>query len=118
MVAFAEGERLTFGDRREHLLSPGLKEPLHGATGYPHGLGRFLLLLPLEVAEAHRLQLVESEFDDLELRKRNARRLEEIESVDSSAVSKLLPAWHSISSIGCRFALSKERTCTTACICT
>ena len=100
MLGILERKGLSFSDGREQLLPSGLQEPLDCPARDAHCLSGLLLLLPVEVAQAHGFQLVQPEFDDLQLRQRNPRRLEQIEAFDSTAVAKLLSARHSPPSIG------------------
>jgi len=72
MIGLRKRQGAPFRNGDEKLLSPGLEETLNGTAGDAHVLGRLLLLLLLEVAEAHRLEFVQSEFDNLELGKRDS----------------------------------------------
>ncbi len=76
------------------LLPTSLQETLDRAARDPHDVGRFLLLLPLSIAEPHGLKFIEAQFADVELRKRNPGWFVQIVSVDSAAVAHLLVAWH------------------------
>lgn len=119
VIAVGERKGLAFADRTEKLLATGLQEPLHGTPRDPHQLGGLPLLFVFEIAKAHRLELVETELDDVELRERYARRFEQIETVDAAAVAELLPAGHGCASIGRLNAESKiESVLYSSCICT
>jgi len=99
MVGVLKREGLSLGDRCQELLPSGLEESLDCPAGNTHLLGSFFLLFPLEIAEAHRLQLVQSELGDLQLRQRDPGRLEQVEPVHSTAVTEFLRSRHSWSSI-------------------
>jgi len=109
MVRFLERQGLPFGDRGEQFLAAGLKEPLDRPARYAHPLSGLFLLQAFEIAQPHRLQLVQSEFDDFQLRQRDARRLEQVESIDSPAVPGLLLTRHSATSIGLPRGNQQER---------
>ena len=65
MVGVLEREGLPLGDRGEEFLPSGLQKALDRSTRDAHLLSGLFLLFPFEIAEAHRFQLVQSEFDDL-----------------------------------------------------
>ena len=71
MIGILEGERLSFGDRGQEFPSPRLQQSLDGTSRNAHLIGGLLLLLTLEIAQAHGLELVEPEFNDLHLRQRD-----------------------------------------------
>jgi hypothetical protein len=68
MVGVLEGQSLPLGDRGQKLPSSRLEEALDRPSRDAHLLGRLFLLLAFEVTETHRLQFVQAEFDDFQLR--------------------------------------------------
>jgi hypothetical protein len=101
MLIIGERESLPFADCLQNLPAARLEKPLHCPARNAHQLSGFFLLHSLEIADAHRLEFVEAELDDVEFGERDSRWLKEVVSLDSTAVTELLSARHDARSIGC-----------------
>ena len=87
VVAVGERNGGSFTDRPQKLLAPCLQQSLNGAPGNTHHFRRLGLLFVFQVAQTHRFEFIEAEFEDFQLRKRDPRRLEQVESVHTAAIA-------------------------------
>jgi hypothetical protein len=87
-------QRLRRDQRSHHLGAAGRQQPLHRSTRDSHERAGRLLLQALEVAQPQRLELAQLETHGLELRERDAARLEDAVTQVTAAVTALAGARH------------------------